>query len=60
MQMLVDVTQTRVLRVEGTNKLHPTSVFIMGPQGLCMEFDREEFRTLLIRELFVVPSVVPA
>lgn len=57
MEMLVDITQTRVLRVDGHNKLHPSSIFLVGQDGWCMEFDREEFVKLILTELFPVPAL---
>lgn len=43
----------RVLRIDANNPGCPDSVFIMGPRGFCMEFDRETARVLM-KEVFAI------
>jgi len=38
-----DLEGTRAISLEATNAGLPGSVFLMGPEGWCMEFDRATF-----------------
>jgi hypothetical protein len=49
-----DVTGVAKLTIEADNPLNPTSVFITGPKGLVMEFDRRTMIDALRREIGLV------
>ncbi len=46
-----DVSRERRLTIEADNPLNPTSVFVTGPSGLVIEFDRTIFLKAVAREL---------
>lgn len=49
-----DVSGERRLTIEADNPLNPTSVFVIGPSGLTIEFDRMSLLRGVARELGLV------
>lgn len=51
-----DIDGSRSIMIDANNKHEPGSCFIIGPQGLRMEFDREAVRQALIEEFGLAAS----
>lgn len=46
----------RAISIDAQNTINPQSVFLSGPRGLCMEFDRATFIEAIRQEFGLVPA----
>lgn len=47
---ITDVDGERSIEIDAKSAASPDSVFLVGPRGLCLEFDRFTFLELVARE----------
>lgn len=52
--VMADLDGARTLQIDARCDRLPGSVFITGPQGWCMEFDRATFVSAVLDELGIV------
>lgn len=52
--IVVDIISSRQIEIEGDNRLMPSSVFLAGLGGSCIEFDRATFLAAIAKEFGLV------